>query len=185
MARRFDDAKAPASGRTLATASRGMAARTSPLRKRPPFAAPPPPPPAGAASEAAAASALSRLLSRLEASGYACGWQLVWADTPGGWPPDWHDRAPGFIGPDGAPAAPGDLPDSDSPGSGPGPRPLAFQIKVLRPADIEASVALRSEDDGFWARHVSAMVKALLAAGGWRADASEYFYQVGLGPRGG
>jgi hypothetical protein len=54
-----------------------------------------------------------------------------------------------------------------------------FQAKLLQPADIQASVALRSEDDAFWGRHVSAMVAALLAAGGWRAEASEYFYQVG------
>lgn len=33
-------------------------------------------------------------------------------------------------------------------------------------------------DDGFWGRHVSSMLTALLAAGGWApADLSEFFYQ--------
>jgi hypothetical protein len=77
----------------------------------------------GAASEAEVAGALTRLLSRLEACGYACGWQLVWGDTPGGWPSDWHARSPGLIGPDGAPAAPGDLPAAP-------PDAVSFQIKV-------------------------------------------------------
>jgi hypothetical protein len=47
---------------------------------------------------------------------------------------------------------------------------------VLRPADIEASVALRSEDDGFYSRSVSSMTASLLAAAGWRSEASEFFY---------
>jgi hypothetical protein len=63
-------------------------------------------------------------------------------------------------------------------GRGPVPRPAAPQVKLLQPADISGSVALRQEDDGFWGRHASALLAALLAAGGWRAECSEYFYQA-------
>lgn len=53
-----------------------------------------------------------------------------------------------------------------------------MQIKLGRPADIEGSVALRAEEDGFWARHVSGMLQHLLAAGGYsNAIVDEYFYQ--------
>ncbi|KAI8462490.1 MAG: hypothetical protein J3K34DRAFT_448048 [Monoraphidium minutum] len=135
--------------------------------------------PNGAVSEAAAARAVSRLLASLQACGYICGWQVVWGDTPGGWPQDWFQQAPGLVGdvPGGAPGAAlqDDLAGIVEMEGAPGQR--VFQVKLLQPADIQASVALRSEDDGFWGRHASAMVGALLAAGGWRCDASEYFYQ--------
>lgn len=51
------------------------------------------------------------------------------------------------------------------------------QIKLSQPADIEASVALRSEEEGFWSRHVSSMLVALLREGGYQPAVDEYFYQ--------
>jgi hypothetical protein len=50
-------------------------------------------------------------------------------------------------------------------------------VKLLQPADIEGSVALRAEEDAFWSRHVSSMLAALFRAGGAEAVASEFFYQ--------
>lgn len=134
--------------------------------------------PGGVASNAAAAEAVQRLMSRLQQSGYTCGWQLVWGEQPGGWPPDWYRTEPQVVG-----QLPGSEPAenlewiSDLSGDLPVGAQQVFQLKLLQPADIQASVALRSEDDGFWSRHVSSMVGALLAVGGWRAEASEYFYQ--------
>jgi hypothetical protein len=49
----------------------------------------------GAVSEAAAARAVQRLFDRLQSGGYVCGWQVVWGDQPGGWPPDWFKQASG------------------------------------------------------------------------------------------
>lgn len=51
-------------------------------------------------------------------------------------------------------------------------------MKLSYPADIEGSVALRSEEGGFWSRQVSSMLAALLHAGGYHsASVDEYFYQ--------
>lgn len=64
------------------------------------------------------------------------------------------------------------------------PTPPPVQVKLLQPADIEASVALRAEQDAFWPRSVSAMLAALLRAGGHAgAAADEYFSQVQLAAR--
>jgi hypothetical protein len=39
-------------------------------------------------------------------------------------------------------------------------------------------VALRAEEDGFWSRHVSSMIGALLKSAGYSSvTADEYFYQ--------
>lgn len=54
---------------------------------------------------------------------------------------------------------------------------LGLQLKLQQPADIEGVVALRSEEDGFWSRHVSSLVAALLRAGGYAPAVDEYFYQ--------
>lgn len=54
----------------------------------------------------------------------------------------------------------------------------AAQVKLLQPADIEGCVALRAEDDGFWSRHISSILAALLHTAGYSsAAADEYFYQ--------
>lgn len=60
-------------------------------------------------------------------------------EQPGGWPPDWFTKEPGFVG-----QLPGAAPGTSDPGSDDG-RQITFQIKMLQPADIQASVALRSE----------------------------------------
>jgi hypothetical protein len=113
----------------------------------------------GAASEAAVAAAIQSLLKNLQAAGFVCGWQLVWGELQGGWPPDWYVQSPGLVGE--PPAAGSSEEAGGSSGSSSGERQLehvSFQIKLLQPADIQASVALRSEDDGFWGRHVSSMI---------------------------
>lgn len=35
---------------------------------------------------------------------------------------------------------------------------VGLQVKLHRPADIEGSIALRAEEDGFWGRAVSSMM---------------------------
>ena len=46
------------------------------------------------------------------------------------------------------------------------------------PADIEASVALRAEEDGFWSRSLSSMMMQLMKEAGYQSvGVDEYFYQ--------
>jgi hypothetical protein len=55
---------------------------------------------------------------------------------------------------------------------------LKLQVKLQLPADIQGSVALRAEEEGFFGRHISSMLVQLLASGGYgNAAADEYFYQ--------
>ena len=54
---------------------------------------------------------------------------------------------------------------------------LPIQLKLQQPVDIEGAVALRSEEDGFWSRHVSSLVAAMLHAAGYQPVVDEYFYQ--------
>ena len=89
------------------------------------------------ASEAAVVSLIVRLLDRLKAGGYCCSYQLVWGELPGGWPGNWMTVQATLEG--GAPEQ-----------ATPAPAGLPFQIKLYLPADIEGSIALRSEEEGFW-----------------------------------
>jgi hypothetical protein len=91
----------------------------------------------------------------------------------------YNDDASEFGGGDIEDGASGDAGDAAGTGGGASAPARAFQLKLLQPADIRASVALRAEEDGFSGAATSSMVRALLAAGGWGAAASEYFYQVG------
>lgn len=54
---------------------------------------------------------------------------------------------------------------------------LPVQLKLQQPADIEGSVALRSEEDGFWSRYISSLITAALHEAGYAASVDEYFYQ--------
>ena len=54
-------------------------------------------------------------------------------------------------------------------------RPHAAQIKLLQPADIEGSVALRSEEDGDM-RVTSSLLAALLEAGGYVGVVCDEFW---------
>ncbi len=42
-----------------------------------------------------------------------------------------------------------------------------MQVRLHRPADLEAGVALRAEEDGFWGRPVSASLQGLLQTAGY------------------
>ena len=47
------------------------------------------------------------------------------------------------------------------------------------PADIQGSVSLRGEEDGWWGRAESSLLAAVLAAGGHPdATPDEFFFQV-------
>ncbi|KAF6256925.1 hypothetical protein COO60DRAFT_59654 [Scenedesmus sp. NREL 46B-D3] len=118
------------------------------------------------APAAALIASAQQLLDLLQRRGYICGWQLVLGSLPGGWPADWSVSEQQLAGLEGVqqqePLPPG----------------LVFQVKLQQPADIEGCVSLRQEEDGFWSRHISSMLAALLAAGGYSAEAvDEYFYQ--------
>lgn len=106
---------------------------------------------------------IDHLLSKLQSSGYICGYQLVWGATPGSWPADWMLKGPRLAG---------DVPAQASADN------MKFQVKLHLPADIEGCIALRAEEEGFWGPYVSAMLAHLVTGAGY-ADvaADEYFVQ--------
>ena len=107
----------------------------------------------GVASEADVLNAVAAFLERLKAVGYVCAWQLVWGEQPGGWPADWYASQPGVVGESIGGGGGGSGSGSEGVGGGGnggangggGASSVAFQVKLLQPADIRASVALRSE----------------------------------------
>jgi hypothetical protein len=128
------------------------------------------------------------VLDALQAGGYCCGYQITWGSWQGGWPQDWMQRPklegelpPGtsqrLLGQAGAapaPAAAEALQGAGAAGRGAAEggspaAPVQFQVKVHLPADIEASVALLQEEEGFWGRSCSALLGAVFEAGGWGA----------------
>lgn len=52
-----------------------------------------------------------------------------------------------------------------------------MQVRLRLPADIEGSVSLRSEQDGFWSRSISSMLMQLFVAAGYGASVDELFIQ--------
>jgi hypothetical protein len=53
------------------------------------------------------------------------------------------------------------------------------QVTLRGPADIQGSVSLRGEEDGWWGRAESSLLAAVLAAGGHPdATPDEFFFQV-------
>ena len=53
----------------------------------------------------------------------------------------------------------------------------ALQVRLRQPADIEGNVSLRSEQNGFWSRSVSNMLRRLIVAAGYSATVDEVFIQ--------
>jgi hypothetical protein len=112
-----------------------------------------------AAPFASVASALQTSLSRLAEGGYCCFWQTTYGDQPGAWPSDWPQSEPAVSG-DAAQEAARTLERGTE---------LPMQLRVSRPADVGASVALRNEEWGFAPRLVAGLFAALLEAGGYGA----------------
>jgi len=108
---------------------------------------------------AAVAAALETALARLAEGGYCCGFQVTWGEQPGAWPSDWLASEPQIVGDAEAEAA-----RTLSVG-----KPLPLQIRVARPADVGASVALRNEEWGFCPRLVPGVFAAMLEAAGYSA----------------
>jgi len=81
---------------------------------------------------------------------------------------------------DGAAGVPGHYGPEDAVGAGGG----VFQVRLLRPADLDASVAMRAEESGrLFPRPAACMVLAVLrAAGAGAATASESFFQDAFQP---
>ncbi|MEW5305544.1 MAG: hypothetical protein WDW36_008078 [Sanguina aurantia] len=122
----------------------------------------------GPASQAAVLQLVSELMGILNTGRYMSAWQLTWGEQPGSWPPDWFTASPGIVV--------GDAMDSGS--ADPAQPGMVFQLRLHQPADLAGSVAIRSEDEGFWPRAVSSMLKHLLADAGYTAaTVDEYFFQ--------
>jgi hypothetical protein len=108
---------------------------------------------------ASVAAALEAAMDRLADGGYFCSYQVTYGDQPGSWPADWPTSEPKINGDAGDEAA-----RTLSRGE-----PLPLQLRVSRPADVGASVALRNEEWGFCARLVAGVFAAFLEAGGYGA----------------
>lgn len=52
-----------------------------------------------------------------------------------------------------------------------------MQIRLRKPADIEGSVSLRGEQDGFWSRSISNMLRRLFVQAGYQVAVDESFLQ--------
>lgn len=107
----------------------------------------------------AVAGAIQAAMDRLAEGGYCCAWQVTYGDQPGSWPSDWTSSEPQING-DAAAEAARTLERGE---------PLPLQLRVARPADVGASVALRNEEWGFCARLVAGVFAAFLEAGGYGA----------------
>jgi hypothetical protein len=54
---------------------------------------------------------------------------------------------------------------------------MDVQVRIRLPADVEGSVSLRSEENGFWGRPVSSMLGRLLHHAGYQSTVDEFFFQ--------
>ncbi len=165
------------------------AAASNLLASLPPAAtAPGPATPSPSTPAAAVLRAVSPFLDTLQRGGYLCAWQLVLGEHPGSWPADWMLSEPQVVdsglgqpplGTDPEPSsatasssstAAASTPDSPQEAAGADgfaaedlyTYPYPFQLKLHRPADIGASVALRSEEGGAWPHTVSLCLEQLL-----------------------
>lgn len=108
---------------------------------------------------ASVAAAFETAMDRLADGGYCCAYQITYGEQPGSWPADWPTSEPKING-DARDEAERTLSRGE---------PLPLQLRVSRPADVGASVALRNEEWGFCARLVAGVFAAFLEAGGYGA----------------
>lgn len=132
--------------------------------------------------------AVSPFLDALQRGGYLCAWQLVLGEQPGSWPADWMLSEPQVVDSDlgqtplevnpqpststassfstsarSTPNSPQEAAGADGfAAEGSYTYPYPFQLKLHRPADIGASVALRSEEGAAWPHTVSLCLEQLL-----------------------
>jgi hypothetical protein len=132
---------------------------------------------------------IRELLDAFVAGGYMRSYVLAWGaapflpDTPGG--ADSADASEDFDKIGAAEPSPEQQQQADAlrdgtAGSGTvgaGARARRFQVRLVAPADIEGGVALRAEEDGFWAALVPSALAALLRAAGRPAAVDETYFQ--------
>jgi len=117
------------------------------------------------ATELQVYGAINRLLEILQKNGYLCRYQIIWDEQPGTWPQDWMEQP---VTLEGRPPSATEV----------APQGLGFQIKLYQPAELEGSIALRSEEEAFWPSTVPNMIMLLLEAAGYQqAFPDTYFYQ--------
>ena len=125
------------------------------------------PPEAGADADAPLRAAIRVLADAFVAGGYARAYTLAW------------DNAVPFLpGRPGADAALEAAEQASGAAMGTdGGRATRFQLRLEQPADLEGGVALRAEEDGFWAALVPSALGALLRAAGRPALIDETYFQ--------
>jgi hypothetical protein len=123
------------------------------------------PPPPGADADAPLRAAIRQLLDAFVAGGYAKSYSLAWDNS--------MPFLPGVPGADAAVAAA----EAASGAFGSRGRAERFQLRVEQPADLEGGVALRAEEDGFWAALVPAALGALLRSANRPAEIDEVYFQ--------
>jgi hypothetical protein len=132
--------------------------------------------------DAALRAGIRELLDAFVTGGYMRSYVLAWGAAPGlpdapGFVPDAEDDAAATMQArqDGSDGAGGDAGDVAS--GAQGARVRRFQVRLIAPADIEGGVALRAEEEGFWAALVPSALAALLRASGRAASVDETYFQ--------
>eukprot|EP00892_Ulva_mutabilis_P005388 jgi/Ulvmu1/3220/UM015_0261.1 len=106
---------------------------------------------------------VERILVLLEDQGYAARSQVVWGQRNSDVPYRWEEV------PEVSLCAANVDTDAVALSS--------FQVRLRQPADIEGSVSLRSEENGFWSRSVSSILQSLLKDAGYSSSVDEVFFQ--------
>lgn len=129
----------------------------------------------GIATPAQLQQAVSDTLQILKQGGFIDDFRIVWGATPNlparpYGEPTFPQPEEAAAGADSSEAASGTASDTGS--------VSIFQVTLRGPADIQGSVSLRGEEDGWWGRAESSLLAAVLAAGGHPdATTDEFFFQ--------
>lgn len=137
---------------------------------------------------------IETVLDGLQRRGYAERVQVVWGQASPEVPFGWEAEGAAVMKQEDAPTAGlaafqvrllpparssrGAVRTGRRPGHHPCLQPLCnMQVRLRLPADIEGSVSLRSEHEGFWSSSVSSMLQSLFRRAGVDAAVDEFFFQ--------
>jgi len=121
----------------------------------------------GADADAPLRGAIRSLVEPFVAGGYARSYSLAWGNATAFLP-----SSPGAEAAEEAAARASEAPSGAEPG-----RASRFQLRLEQPADLEGGVALRAEEDGWWAALVPSALGALLRVARRPAVLDETYFQ--------
>ena len=127
------------------------------------------PPAAGEDADAPLRAGIRVLVDAFVAGGYLRAYTLAWDNAV--------PFLPGRPGADAAAEAAQQASNAFGGSEGAGGPAARFQLRLEQPADLEGGVALRAEEDGFWAALVPSALGALLRAVNRPAVIDETYFQ--------